>query len=99
MHMRYPRSLRNVEDLILVRLIEIFREPVRSCRKKSQQISPVSHVDGRLEFMCMQIRRLSPREGSTAVAFPPPLAPAKSFSRSGCGRIIPLFSGVMREGL
>jgi hypothetical protein len=30
---------------------------------------------------------------------PPPLAPAKAFSRSGCGRIFPLFSRVMREGL
>ena len=30
---------------------------------------------------------------------PPPLALAKAFSRSGCGRIFPLFSRVMREGL
>jgi hypothetical protein len=30
---------------------------------------------------------------------PPPLAPAKAFSRSGGGRIFPLYSGVMREGL
>ena len=30
---------------------------------------------------------------------PPPLTPAKAFSRSGCGRIFPLFSGVMRVGL
>lgn len=29
----------------------------------------------------------------------PPLAPAKAFSRSGCGRIFPLYSGVTREGL
>ena len=29
----------------------------------------------------------------------PPLALAKAFSRSGCGRIFPLFSRVMREGL
>ena len=29
----------------------------------------------------------------------PPLAPAKAFSRSGCGRIFPLFSRVMRVGL
>jgi hypothetical protein len=29
----------------------------------------------------------------------PPLAPAKAFSRSGCGRIFPLFSRVMRAGL
>ena len=28
----------------------------------------------------------------------PPLALAKAFSRSGCGRIFPLFSGVMRTG-
>ena len=36
------------------------------------------------------------REGSTGVPFPPPLAPAKAFSRSGCGRLFPLFSRVMR---
>lgn len=29
----------------------------------------------------------------------PPLAPAKAFSRSSCGRIFPLFSGVMRVRL
>lgn len=38
---------------------------------------------------------IGPREGSPAVAFPPPLAPAKAFSRSGCDRIFPFFSGVM----
>jgi hypothetical protein len=47
----------------------------------------------------LQMRAASTREGSTAVAFPPPLASAKAFSRSGCGRIFSLFSGVMREGL
>uniref|UniRef100_UPI004047F1E4 hypothetical protein n=1 Tax=Yoonia sp. TaxID=2212373 RepID=UPI004047F1E4 len=40
-----------------------------------------------------------PREGSTAVALPPPLAIAKAFSPSGCGRIFPLFSRVMRVRL
>ena len=30
---------------------------------------------------------------------PPPLAPATVFSRSGCGRIFPLFSGVVWVGL
>ena len=30
---------------------------------------------------------------------PPPLALAKAFSRSGCGRIFSLFSGVMRIDL
>ncbi len=39
------------------------------------------------------------RERSTLVPFPPPLAPAKAFSRSGCDRIFPLFSRVMRVGL
>lgn len=29
----------------------------------------------------------------------PPLNPAKAFSRSGCGRIFLLLSGIMREGL
>jgi hypothetical protein len=38
-------------------------------------------------------------ERSIPVASPPPLAPAKAFSRSGCGRIFSLYSRVMREGL
>ena len=38
-------------------------------------------------------------EGWTSDPSPPPLAPAKAFSRSGCGRIFPLFSRVMRERL
>jgi hypothetical protein len=33
------------------------------------------------------------------IPLPPPLAPAKAFSRSGCGRIFPLFSRVMRVEL
>src|SRR6056297_2906700 len=35
----------------------------------------------------------------TPVPSPPPNAPAKAFSRSGCGRIFFLFSSVIREGL
>jgi hypothetical protein len=42
---------------------------------------------------------LKSREGSTSVAFPPPFASSKAFSRSGCGRILPLLSMVMRVGL
>ena len=38
-------------------------------------------------------------EGSTPGPLSPPLAPTKAFSRSGCGRIFPLFARVMREGL
>ena len=33
------------------------------------------------------------------IPFSPPLTPAKAFSRSGRGRIFPLFSRVMRAGL
>ncbi|MBB4207795.1 hypothetical protein LY39_00927 [Roseinatronobacter bogoriensis subsp. barguzinensis] len=33
------------------------------------------------------------------VTLPPPPAPAKAFSPFGCGRIFPLFSRVMQEGL
>lgn len=33
------------------------------------------------------------------MAFPPPLALTKAFSRVGCGRILPLLSRVMRDGL
>ncbi len=47
----------------------------------------------------LQMRAASTREGWTAVPCPPPLARAKAFSRSGCGRIFPLFSRVMWEGL
>ena len=41
------------------------------------------------------------RSGERPIPVPssPPLAPAKAFSRSGGGRIFPLFSRVMREGL
>ncbi len=41
------------------------------------------------------------RETVSRVRIPvsPPLAPTKAFSRSGCGRIFPLFSRVMRVGL
>ena len=42
---------------------------------------------------------IGPREGSTAVASPPPLALQESFSPSGYGRNFPLFSRVMRVGL
>src|SRR6056297_2138087 len=44
-------------------------------------------------------RAASTKEGWISGAPPPPLAPAKAFSRSGCGRIFSLFSRVMREGL
>lgn len=43
--------------------------------------------------------RQAGRDGWTAVAFPPPLAPANTFSRSGCGRSFPLLSRVMRVKL
>lgn len=42
---------------------------------------------------------LSRAECPHRVSNPPPLAPAKAFSRSGCGRIFPWFSRVMRDGL
>ena len=46
-----------------------------------------------------KINRLAGGEGWIPVAFPPPLALTKAFSRSGCARIFPLFSGVMRDVL
>ena len=42
---------------------------------------------------------VGPREGSTAVAFPPPPALVNLFSGWLRNRKIPLFSRVMREGL
>ncbi len=44
-------------------------------------------------------RAASTKEGWTSDPSPPPLDPAKAFSRSGCGRIFPLFAKVMRERL
>ena len=44
-------------------------------------------------------RAASTKEGWTSGPPPPPLALAKAFSRSGGGRIFPLFSRVMRAGL
>ena len=46
-----------------------------------------------------KINNLRPREGSTSDPSPPPLAPAKAFSLSGCDRIFSLFSRVMRQRL
>jgi len=45
-----------------------------------------------------KINGLRGREGSTRVAFAPPLALEKRFSQPGCGQNFPLFSRVMREG-
>ena len=45
------------------------------------------------------VNHLCVGEGSTSGPFPPPLAFAKALSGSGRGRIFPLFSRVMREGL
>ena len=44
-------------------------------------------------------RILGAGEGSTSDPPALPLAPAKAFSRSGCGRIFSLYSRVMRERL
>ena len=63
MYVRFPLSLRNVEDLLHECRIEI----------------------------CISNNNLYRREGSTPVAPAPPFAPAKAFSRSGCGRIFLLF--------
>ena len=46
-----------------------------------------------------KINNLRPREGSKPVAFPPPVAFAKGFSRRGFGQSFLLFSRVMRDGL
>ena len=44
-----------------------------------------------------EINSLRPREGSPAVAFPPPLARKKAFSCSGRGRIFSFFGGYAGE--
>src|SRR6056297_2082291 len=45
-----------------------------------------------------EFKRLRGGERSIPVPSAPPLALAKAFSRSGCGRIFPLYSRVMRVG-
>jgi hypothetical protein len=60
-----------------------------------------THIQ-RFAIMDTATRRLNalpPREGWIPVRFPPPPALAKGVSRFGSGRIFPLFSRVMREGL
>ena len=54
----------------------------------AHRFSPVTHSSATMHGE--RLRR---------VPSPPPLAVVKAFSRSGCGRIFPLFSRVMREGL
>jgi hypothetical protein len=46
-----------------------------------------------------EVNDLRAGERSIPSPSPPPLAPAKAFSHPGCGRIFPLFSRVVREGL
>ena len=60
--------------------------------------SAAAHL-GLKSAVLKHINGLGAREGLTGVAFPPPLALAKVFSPSGCGRIFALFSKVMRVGL
>jgi len=69
------------------------------CKKLFGPQSHLYHVGFEPKGGHNKINDLRPRERSILVAFPPPLAPAKAFSRSGCGRIFPFYSGVMREGL
>ena len=54
-----------------------------------------------LEWLNRPVSKTGVRVTVPRVRIPPspPLAPAKAFSRSSSGRIFPLFSGVMREGL
>ena len=135
MYIRYPLSLRYVEDLLHERGIDISHETVRfrwnrfgpifAAEIRKRRVSgirsshwrsvdhkgtvglpyagwaPVAFVsDGiRNQWQVNKINNLRPREGSLAVAFPPPLALEKRFSRLACGRIFPLYSRVMREGL
>lgn len=49
--------------------------------------------------MINMLRSAERGEGWVPGPSPPPLALAKAFSPSGCGRIFPLFSRVMRERL
>jgi hypothetical protein len=54
---------------------------------------------GLVKTLSVQPPRGAGRVRLVQIGEAPPLALAKAFSRSGCGRIFPLFSRVMREGL
>ena len=56
-------------------------------------------ISGHQDLRILFFNELGPREGSTAVAFPPPLIPENPFSVLGCGRIFLLFSKVIAVGL
>ena len=135
MYIRYPLSLRYVEDLLHERGIDISHETVRfrwnrfgpifAAEIRKRRVSgirsshwrsvdhkgtvglpyagwaPVAFVsDGiRNQWQVNKINNLRPREGSLAVAFPPPFALQESFSPSGYGGNFPLFSRVMRVRL
>jgi len=66
-------------------------------RVRSQ--SRLRQVEFNLRDKHNKINNLRGGEGWARVPFPPPLALAKAFSRSGCRRIFLLLSRVMREGL
>ena len=83
-YVRYPLSLRNVEDLLHKRGIDICHETVRFCWHRFGPMFAVERSgEGTQNLGPLQINDLRPREGSTAVPFPPPLALTKAFSRSG----------------
>jgi hypothetical protein len=72
---------------------EAFRTAVHPFRCQSRLNRMTVQTTRRIKYN----NDLGRREGSTPVPSPPPLASAKAFSRSGYGRIFPLFSRVMRK--
>ena len=66
----------------------------------SAQCSPPrSEENGFRNTASLLINVLQPREGSTAVAFPPPLIPENLFSVCGPSQIFLLFSKVIADEL
>ena len=72
-------------------------DALRRCREMGAGHAFGYLVQQTAEILTLRLRPVG--EAWTPVPVPPPPALAKAFSRSGCGRIFPLFSRVMREGL
>jgi hypothetical protein len=117
LYFRYPLSLRNVEDLLHERGIEISYETVgfwwhrfgplfaSDIRKRCVEGIRSSSWRWRQMHACPQYRApiyfkgLARREGSTAVAFPPPLALENCVSVPSFARKLLLFSRVIANWL
>ncbi len=77
---------------------------LRGARRRRAMILNAAEIDGERGVSEVVAAEEVTDEGEvneveTALPYPPPLTPAKAFSPSGYGRIFPLYSRVMPEGL